>query len=67
MPAELDCPRCGEALQLGESDCPYCAGRKKVPLYRRDPVVHTVELTLLVADGFPDDSFLMTVWEWTSM
>jgi GNAT superfamily N-acetyltransferase len=33
------------------------------PLYRRDPVVHTVELTLLAADSFPDDSFLMTVWE----
>src|SRR5262249_48500997 len=32
------------------------------PLYRRDPVVHTIELTLLAADSFPDDSFLMTVW-----
>ena len=29
------------------------------PLYRRDPV----ELTVLAADGFPDDSFLMTVWD----
>jgi predicted GNAT family acetyltransferase len=33
------------------------------PLYRRDPVVHTIELTLLAAAGFPDDSFLMTVWD----
>jgi len=33
------------------------------PLYRRDPVVHTIELTLLAADSFPDDSFLMTVWD----
>jgi RimJ/RimL family protein N-acetyltransferase len=31
------------------------------PLYRRDPVVHTIELTLLAAAGFPDDAFLMTV------
>jgi predicted GNAT family acetyltransferase len=33
------------------------------PLYRRDPVAHTIELTLLAAGGFPDDSFLMTVWD----
>jgi GNAT superfamily N-acetyltransferase len=33
------------------------------PLYRRDPVVHTIELTLLAADSFPDNSFLMTVWD----
>ena len=33
------------------------------PLYRRDPVVHTVELTLLAADKFADDAFLMTVWD----
>ena len=32
------------------------------PLYRRDPVVHTIELTLLAADNFADDAFLMTVW-----
>ncbi len=49
MPAELDCPRCGEALPLGESDCPYCAGRKKVPLYRRDPVVITAVVVIAVA------------------
>jgi RimJ/RimL family protein N-acetyltransferase len=33
------------------------------PLYRRDPVAHTIELTLLAAGGFLDDSFLMTVWD----
>src|SRR3954469_13139340 len=33
------------------------------PLYRRDPVAHTIELTLLAAGGFPDDSFLMSVWD----
>ena len=32
------------------------------PLYRRDPVAHTIELTLLRADSFPDDSLLLTVW-----
>jgi GNAT superfamily N-acetyltransferase len=33
------------------------------PVYRRDPIAHTVELTLLRANKFPDDSLLMTVWE----
>ncbi len=33
------------------------------PLYRRDPVAHTIELTLLRADSFPDDSLLLTVWD----
>ncbi|MGX9792056.1 GNAT family N-acetyltransferase [Mycobacterium sp. MMS18-G62] len=33
------------------------------PVYRRDPIAHTVELTLLGANKFPDDSFLMTVWD----
>lgn len=33
------------------------------PLYRSDPVQHTIELTLLVAGGFPDNSFLSTVWD----
>jgi predicted GNAT family acetyltransferase len=32
------------------------------PLYRRDRVVHTVELTLLRAGTFPEDSLLLTVW-----
>jgi len=31
------------------------------PLYRRDPVVHTIELTLLEANRFPDDTLLLTV------
>ena len=49
MAAERDCPRCDEALPLGESDCPYCAGRKKIPLYRRDPVVITTVIVIAVA------------------
>ena len=32
------------------------------PLYRRDPVVHTIELTALQAGGFPVDSLLFTMW-----
>ena len=33
------------------------------PLYRRDPIAHTIELTLLAANKFPDDSILLTVWD----
>jgi GNAT superfamily N-acetyltransferase len=33
------------------------------PLYRRDPVVHTIELTLLGAGRFPEDLLLLTVWD----
>lgn len=33
------------------------------PLYRRDPVMHTIELTLLGGGNFPEDSFLLTVWD----
>jgi predicted GNAT family acetyltransferase len=33
------------------------------PLYRRDPVIHTIELTLLNADRFPAGSLLTTVWD----
>ena len=33
------------------------------PLYRRDPIAHTIELTLLQAGPFPDDSLLLTVWD----
>jgi hypothetical protein len=33
------------------------------PLYRRDPIAHTIELTLLQAGVFPDDSLLLTVWD----
>lgn len=33
------------------------------PLYRRDPVVNTIELTLLRANRFGDDALLLTVWD----
>ncbi|WP_101946752.1 GNAT family N-acetyltransferase [Mycobacterium sp. 3519A] len=33
------------------------------PLYRRDPIGHTIELTLLASGDFPDDSLLLTVWD----
>ncbi len=33
------------------------------PLYRRDPVAHTIELTLLQAGALPQDSLLLSVWE----
>jgi RimJ/RimL family protein N-acetyltransferase len=33
------------------------------PLYRRDPVGNTVELTVLRADRFGDDALLLTVWD----
>ncbi|MFG1935247.1 GNAT family N-acetyltransferase [Mycobacterium sp. NPDC048908] len=32
-------------------------------LYRRDPVRHTIELTLLASAELPADTFLMTVWD----
>jgi predicted GNAT family acetyltransferase len=33
------------------------------PLYRRDPVANTIELTLLRADRFGDDALLLSVWD----
>lgn len=33
------------------------------PLYRRDPIANTIELTLLSAGAFPADSLLLTVWD----
>jgi GNAT superfamily N-acetyltransferase len=33
------------------------------PLYRRDPVMHTIELTVLRAGELPADSVLLTVWD----
>jgi predicted GNAT family acetyltransferase len=33
------------------------------PLYRGEAVAHTIELTLLRAGVFPDDSLLLTVWD----
>jgi hypothetical protein len=32
------------------------------PVYRRDPVANTIELTVLQAGALPDDSLLLTVW-----
>jgi GNAT superfamily N-acetyltransferase len=32
------------------------------PVYRRDPVAHTIELTVLRPGALPDDSLLLTVW-----
>jgi GNAT superfamily N-acetyltransferase len=36
------------------------------PLYRRDPVAHTIELTLLNS-GVPDESLLLSVWDNSSV
>ncbi|OBF35862.1 acetyltransferase [Mycobacterium sp. ACS1612] len=33
------------------------------PLYRRDPIGRTIELTLLASGEFPSDSLLLTVWD----
>src|SRR3954471_18927999 len=33
------------------------------PLYRRDAVTNTIELTLLRADRFGDDALLLSVWD----
>ena len=33
------------------------------PLYRRDPVTNTIELTLLRAGRFGEDALLLTVWD----
>jgi GNAT superfamily N-acetyltransferase len=33
------------------------------PLYRRDPVGNTIELTLLRSNRFGDDALLLTVWD----
>lgn len=33
------------------------------PLYCRDPIMHTIELTLLQAGAFPDGALLLTVWD----
>jgi len=32
------------------------------PLYRRDPIAHTLELTMLGGDSFGDDPLLLTIW-----
>ena len=33
------------------------------PLYRHDPIGHTIELTLLAAGAFPADSLFLTTWD----
>lgn len=33
------------------------------PLYRRDPVAHTIELTVLQSGNVPDESTLLTIWD----
>ncbi|MDO3640289.1 GNAT family N-acetyltransferase, partial [Mycolicibacterium sp. KC 300] len=33
------------------------------PLYRSDPVAHTVELTLLQSNRVPADAVLLTLWD----
>jgi len=33
------------------------------PFYARDPVTHTVELTLLQTGRIPDDSVMLTIWD----
>jgi GNAT superfamily N-acetyltransferase len=33
------------------------------PLYRGDPVLHTIELTVLRSGSLPDDSVLITAWD----
>lgn len=37
------------------------------PVYRRDPVAHTVELTLLRSGALPGDSLLLTLWDRSSV
>lgn len=56
MPTDLVCPRCGERLSAGEPECPYCAGRGKVPLHHHEAViiagVVVVAVVLWVATTF---------------
>jgi GNAT superfamily N-acetyltransferase len=37
------------------------------PLYRRDPIAHTIELTVLRSGTVPEDSLLLTVWNNSDM
>jgi RimJ/RimL family protein N-acetyltransferase len=37
------------------------------PLYRRDPVANTIELTVLRGGALPEDSLLMTMWNNSAM
>ncbi len=49
MPPDPVCPRCREPLPADEPDCPYCAGRKRVPLYHREPLI--IAAVIVVAVG----------------
>jgi Tfp pilus assembly protein PilF len=49
MIADALCERCGERLPSGESDCPYCSGRKRIPALHREPVL--LGLVVVLAAG----------------
>ncbi len=48
MPADLACERCGEPLPTGDPDCPYCAGRRKIPLHHNEAVIVTAVILVAV-------------------
>jgi hypothetical protein len=33
------------------------------PVYRNDPVTHTIELSVLRGGALPDDALLLTLWD----
>src|ERR1041384_4346821 len=39
MAEDTACPRCAEPVPSGETDCPYCAGRRPYPFLPREPVL----------------------------
>ena len=49
MASDLVCPRCREPLLPGQPDCPYCAGRKKIPLLHREGVIIAAVVMVAVA------------------
>ncbi|MBZ5568788.1 MAG: tetratricopeptide repeat protein [Acidobacteriia bacterium] len=49
MAPDLVCPRCGEPLLPGQPDCPYCTGRKRIPLHHREPVIIAAVVMVAVA------------------
>ena len=51
----------GVDIRIHDSLDEFCAIAE--PLYGRDPVVNTIELTLLRGGGFPDDSLFLSVWD----
>lgn len=52
-------------VRLHQSGDEFCALAE--PLYRRDPVAHTVELTLLQSRALPHDAMFLTVWNNSAM